>query len=51
MTLKEVRDNILVGPDDNLERLKRNSQKLRNFGHSCKIVYLSDIKQWAVIRA
>ena len=49
-TLGEVRDRILNGPDDNLDRLVQQRDQQKAAGYPCDLVFLSDIGQYAVVR-
>ena len=49
-TLREVRDRILNGPDDNIDRLTRQRDQQEAAGYPCDLVFLSDIGQYAVVR-
>ena len=53
MTLKEIdKSIILAGPDDNVDRLCRTKDKYINeYDIDCKLEYLTDIKQFVLLRA
>jgi hypothetical protein len=50
MKLADAQPKILSGPDDNVDRLCTQKDKQIAAGVDCKVVYLEDIEQFAVIR-